>query len=182
MWLTKIILCCVWQPIFDSFLFCNILLYKIISSSRSKIVAYFINRCRWCEMQIILLMPNVGFKRCCYSAIWDQTCPITRFYFTNHNRHQPTPSICSIGIWHARYSRLSQRATSLYSSVRKRVSLVLRRWTPARTISYRPFVKHQWFAVWCLYVNIAQDCELFKAIKGYTIEAMQGYIKLHKAK
>ena len=110
-WLTKIILCCVWQPIFDSFLFCNILLYKIISSSRSKIVAYFINRCRWCEMQIILLMPNVGFKRCCYSAIWDQTCPITRFYFTNHNRHQPTPSICSIGIWHARYSRLTQRAT-----------------------------------------------------------------------
>ena len=27
------------------------------------------------------------------------------------HRHQPSPSIYSIGIWHARYSRLTQRAT-----------------------------------------------------------------------
>ena len=28
-----------------------------------------------------------------------------------HNRHQPSPSIYSIEIWHARYPRLTQRAT-----------------------------------------------------------------------
>ena len=39
---------------------------------------------------------------------------------------------------------------SLYKALHKRLSLVLRRWRPVRTISYRPFLKHQWFAVWSL--------------------------------
>ena len=39
---------------------------------------------------------------------------------------------------------------SLYKALLKRLSLVLRRWRPARTISYRPFLKHQRFAVWSL--------------------------------
>ena len=34
---------------------------------------------------------------------------------------------------------------SLYRALHKRLSLVLRRWRPARTISYRPFLKHQRF-------------------------------------
>ena len=37
---------------------------------------------------------------------------------------------------------------SLYKALHKRLSLVLRRWRPAR--SYRPFLKHQRFAVWSL--------------------------------
>ena len=44
---------------------------------------------------------------------------------------------------------------SLYKALHKRLSLVLRRWRPARTISYMPFVKHQRFAVWSLYRFIA---------------------------
>ena len=36
---------------------------------------------------------------------------------------------------------------SLYKALHRRLSLVLRRWRPARTISYRPFLKHQRFAV-----------------------------------
>ena len=36
---------------------------------------------------------------------------------------------------------------SLYKALHKRLSLVLRRLRPARKISYRPFLKHQRFAV-----------------------------------
>ena len=91
----------------------------------------------------------------CYSFFKFKSSHLLRCFrvdFVFHkDRHQPSPSANSIGIWPARYSRVTQRQTlTIYSSVRKRVSLVLRRWTPARTISYRPFGKHLRFAVWCL--------------------------------
>ena len=42
---------------------------------------------------------------------------------------------------------------SLYKALHKPLSLVLRRWRAARTISYRPFVKHQQFAAWSLFLR-----------------------------
>ena len=42
---------------------------------------------------------------------------------------------------------------SLKQALHKRLSLVLRRWRPARTIRYRPFLKHQQFAVGSLFTS-----------------------------
>ena len=49
---------------------------------------------------------------------------------------------------------------SLYKALHKRLSLVLRRCRPARTISYRPFLKHQRFAVWSLLFVILNSSSL----------------------
>ena len=55
---------------------------------------------------------------------------------------------------------------SLYKALHKRLSLVLRRWRPAGTISYRPFLKHQQFAVWSLYRRV-KSAAIFKSSRFF---------------
>ena len=61
---------------------------------------------------------------------------------------------------------------SLYKALHKRLSLVLRTWRPARTISYRPFLKHQRFAVWSLLIN---DYELFYGFGDWTLKSFKNW-------
>ena len=61
---------------------------------------------------------------------------------------------------------------SLHKALHKRLSLVLRTWRPARTISYRPFLKHQRFAVWSLLIN---DYELFYGFGDWTLKSFKNW-------
>ena len=66
---------------------------------------------------------------------------------------------------------------SIYKALHKRLSLVLRRWRPARTISYRPFLKHQRFAVWTLLLHSVSliwiICIHFKVTLGFDCQSLQ---------